>query len=54
MKPNNIDKEKNYCCVCGEEASLKCSYCENDYCNKHYETTVITGNCCRDNEKDYE
>ena len=42
------------CCVCGEEAELKCGHCENGYCKKHYRTTVITGNCCSGNEKDYE
>lgn len=46
--------EKETCCVCGEEAELKCPHCENYYCNKHYKTTVITGNCCRSNEMNYE
>jgi len=46
-------KKDKTCCVCGEEATCHCSYCTNGYCDKHYETTVMTGNCCSDNERDY-
>lgn len=42
------------CCVCGEDASEKCNYCDNRYCLKHFKTVVMTGNCCSYNEKDYE
>ena len=41
------------CCVCGEEAVARCS-CKTLYCNEHYKTTVMTGNCCRDNEREFE
>lgn len=44
---------KKECCVCGEEAKHKCRSCEMDYCSKCYEATVMTGNCCTQNEKDY-
>lgn len=43
----------NTCCVCGEEATMRCNYCENWYCDKHYNNVVMTGNCCRGNELDY-
>lgn len=45
---------KEICCVCGSNSELKCSDCGSTYCDVHYETTVMTGNCCRANEKDYE
>ena len=38
---------KETCCVCGQEAKYHCGSCENAYCDKHYETTVMTGNCYR-------
>lgn len=41
------------CCVCGEESVVRCS-CKTLYCNEHYKTTVMTGNCCRDNEREME
>ena len=44
----------NKCVVCGSEWIHTCYYCESPYCTKHYATTVMTGNCCRENEKDYE
>jgi hypothetical protein len=46
----NLEK----CCVCYADAQLSCSSCENKYCHIHYGTTVMTGNCCSGNEKDYE
>jgi len=48
------NKEKEYCCVCGEEAKYHCIHCETPYCEKHYKSVVMTGNCCNSNEKDYE
>jgi len=47
------------CTVCGEASTLYCSSCADGwgklfYCGKHYETTVMTGNCCRGNEMVYE
>ena len=45
--------EKETCCVCGEEAKAHRTLCENAYCDKHYKTTIMTGNCCAENEKDY-
>lgn len=42
------------CCICGEEGQHICGNCENKYCDKHYKTTVMTGNCCSGNEKDYD
>ena len=49
-----MEKEKKKCCVCGEEATTCCGSCQLGYCYKHYGTTVMTGNCCSDNEKDFE
>jgi len=57
IKPTNeetMEEKEQICCVCGEAAKLECYHCKNHYCNKHYETTVMTGNCCSGNEKDYE
>ena len=42
------------CCICYKPAELQCGHCNTPYCNVHYCTTVMTGNCCRGNEKDYE
>ena len=42
------------CCICGEKAGGSCSYCKNVYCNEHYKTVIMSGNCCSGNEKDYE
>lgn len=53
-KVGSEKKEIETCCICREEAVIKCSHCDNPYCIKHYGTTVMTGNCCSDNEKDYE
>ena len=47
-----MDNKK--CVVCGSDATNECYYCQSAYCNKHYGTTVMTGNCCSENEKDYE
>lgn len=41
------------CIICGEKAEEDCGHCGSDYCEKHYRTTVQTGNCCRGNEQDY-
>jgi hypothetical protein len=46
-------KEEELCCICGEKAEHRCSYCDNAYCTKHYKSVVMTGNCCGSNEKDY-
>jgi hypothetical protein len=48
------EKEEKVCCVCGGKATSSCGHCQNLYCDKHYGTTVMTGNCCSGNEKDYE
>lgn len=48
------EEAKETCCVCGESAEFKCRYCGNYYCDKHYQTVYLTGNCCSNNEKDYE
>jgi len=47
---NDIEKQ---CCVCGEDAKHHCGSCGCGYCEEHYKTTVMTGNCCSGNEKDY-
>ena len=49
-----MTREKEECIICGKEASCHCSHCENAYCDECYEKVVMTGNCCRDNERDYE
>ena len=51
-KLENVE-EKGTCCVCGEPAELKCRHCGNYYCEKHYETVYMTGNCCSENEQIY-
>ena len=56
-----MKKEVGKCCVCGKKTELYCYSCCKTwgeftpmfYCDKHYETTVMTGNCCRGNEMDY-
>ncbi len=48
------DNQKEPCCVCGEEAETECGYCKIGYCQEHYAKVVMTGNCCSNNEKDYE
>lgn len=53
--------KKGKCCVCNEPTDAYCYSCAKPfgdfnptyYCDKHYKTTVITGNCCRDNELIY-
>ena len=59
---NNTGKDgEGECCVCGKKTDLFCSSCEYTwgernptyFCKKHYETTVLTGNCCSDNEQLY-
>lgn len=52
---------KGNCCVCQEETELYCSSCcytfggltPTYYCEKHYKTTVMTGNCCSESERFY-
>lgn len=51
---------KGSCCICGEETELYCKSCEDKeedfrlfYCDKHYQSTVLTGNCCSKNEQIY-
>lgn len=44
---------KEVCCVCGEFAEYHCGSCKTPFCETHYKTTVMTGNCCSGNEKDY-
>ncbi len=41
------------CVICGSEADNECYYCRSAYCNTHYEKVVMSGNCCRHNEEDY-
>jgi len=48
-----MNEEKKDCCVCGEKATSSCSSCECDYCDEHYQSVVMTGNCCRGNELNY-
>ena len=52
--PTNKNEDEKTCCVCGEKAVAMCHYCKTPYCGKHWGTTVMTGNCCNMNEKDYE
>lgn len=59
IKEKEVQKGK--CCICGLETELYCSSCANTYgefdpiwyCDEHYKTTVMTGNCCRGNELNY-
>ena len=63
MTNNNIGggAKKGECCICGKETELYCGSCAKTwgefdptwYCEEHYKTTVMTGNCCSGNEKDY-
>lgn len=58
---NKIEEQMNgNCNICGEEAKLYCKSCEDKeedfrlwYCEKHYQSVVLTGNCCSGNEKIY-
>jgi len=56
---NKIMKKGN-CNICGEETELYCKSCEDKeedfrlwFCEKHYLSVVMTGNCCSGNEKSY-
>jgi hypothetical protein len=58
MNKNKKKKIKEKCSVCGKEAITYCPSCsytwgEFDptyYCQEHYESVVMTGNCCRSEE----
>ena len=54
------ENKKGGCNICGEETELYCKSCEDKeedfrlwYCEKHYQSVVLTGNCCSGNEKIY-
>lgn len=57
----NTPETKGNCCVCGKETELFCGSCSKTfgefdptfYCEEHYQSTVMTGNCCAGNEQDY-
>lgn len=52
---------KGNCCICNKPTEYYCKSCASDwdefdptyYCEEHYKTTVLTGNCCSGNEKIY-
>lgn len=53
-----MKEEKGNCNVCGEETNLYCSSCKTEdctiwFCDKHYQSVVLTGNCCSGNENLY-
>lgn len=53
------EKETGECCVCGEITETFCPYCNDGwgktfFCEEHYKSVVLTGNCCRSNEMAYE
>lgn len=35
------------CIICGREATIKCKYCKNDYCDIHYRWHIETNKNCR-------
>lgn len=53
---------KGKCCICGKETELYCGMCCIDwgefmptwYCEEHYKSVVMTGNCCRESEVIYD
>ena len=59
QKEVEAEGEKGDCIICGEPTDYFCPSCAGEdfkawYCEKHYETTVRTGNCCRENELIYQ
>ena len=59
-----LEDEKGSCCVCNKYTKLYCGSCceKNDdgskspvcyFCEEHYESVVMTGNCCSGNERLY-
>lgn len=56
-----LENKVGNCCICGKETKLYCKSCAdpigeyepNYYCDEHYQTVVMTGNCCSGNEKLY-
>ena len=51
------------CIICGKETKQYCHSCSVNwdgdfeptwYCDEHFESVVMTGNCCRGNEIAYE
>ena len=48
-----MKEEKETCCVCEKEINRKCGSCGVGFCNKHYTSVVMTGNCCIGSEQDY-
>lgn len=57
----NTKKKEGECCVCTKKTEMYCGMCANGsgefdpvfFCDEHYETTVMTGNCCSGNESQY-
>lgn len=54
-------QEKGNCNVCGKDTDLYCSSCSETwgefsptwFCDEHYNSVVMTGNCCAGNEQLY-
>ena len=54
----NTKEKQGQCEVCGKETIYYCKSCsENDeptwFCEEHYKSVVLTGNCCSGSEKLY-
>lgn len=57
-----IEESLAYCCVCDKKTKFYCPSCceHNDdgtispvcfFCEGHYKSVVLTGNCCSGNEE---
>lgn len=54
-------QEKKECNVCGKETELYCKSCSETwgeftptyFCEEHYQSVVLTGNCCSGSEQLY-
>lgn len=46
--------DDNKCVICGVKSIHDCCYCKTIYCDKHFASIVMTGNCCKMNEEDYD
>lgn len=57
-KNNKEKKIEGNCSVCNKKTEHYCSSCcetwgefsPTYFCEEHYNSVVLTGNCCRDNE----
>ena len=45
-----VKDEDETCCICSEKSKSHCISCDLAYCEQHYGSVVLAGNCCRGSE----